>query len=88
MANINLNPLAHTTCELSHNESSEILGGNALETIKKVTTIAGGIANIGSGILSLAPILFPPKKTQSKAPNSVPNNNAIITALAVQDFFS
>lgn len=87
MANINLNQLVSTTDELSIDESSEIIGGNALKTIYKISTFAKGVANIGSGILSLA-TLFPPKKTQSKASISVLPDSKTLTALGVQDFFS
>ncbi len=87
MANINLNPLVSTVDELSLNESSEIIGGNALKTIYKISTFATGVANIGNGILSLA-TLFPSKKAQPKASTSVIPDSKTLIAFGVQDFFS
>lgn len=88
MANINLNQLVSTTDELSIDESSEIIGGNILQTISAITRVATGISQIGTGISSLDRGFKTFPKPKPKASTPTLNDPNILTTMAIQDFFS
>lgn len=86
MSSITLKQLVSTTDELTKTESNSIMGGNFIKTITGITNIAGGIAGIGKGIISIDAAL----KVLSGKPGQNPGTPGGLNpqALAYQEFFA